>query len=141
MGEAGRQKTGATGASAGQGAGLRNVVAIIALFVLTLAVLAAVSLLAAKSPASCAVIHDCDGNTQSIPLDQDSTTKVTTRLGTNVVVVKVGVVCVSAADCPNHDCVQQGRISAANQQIICLPHEFYIEIIGNNSAEADVESR
>lgn len=79
---------------------------------------------AAKS----AVVKDSDNNEYVLDLSKDSTTVVSTELGTNLVVVENGTVRVSEADCPNHDCVDQGVISKAGQQIVCLPHKLTIDI-------------
>ncbi len=79
---------------------------------------------AAKS----AVMKDSDNNEYVLDLSKDSTTVVSTELGTNLVVVENGTVRVSEADCPNHDCVDQGAISKAGQQIVCLPHKLTIDI-------------
>ena len=85
---------------------------------------------AAKS----AVVKDSDNNEYVLDLSKDSTTVVSTELGTNVVVVENGTVRVSEADCPNHDCVNQGAISKAGQQIVCLPHKLTIDISDREAA-------
>ena len=85
---------------------------------------------AAKS----AVVKDSDNNEYVLDLSKDSTTVVSTELGTNLVVVENGTVRVSEADCPNHDCVDQGAISKAGQQIVCLPHKLTIDISDREAA-------
>ncbi len=85
---------------------------------------------AAKS----AVVKDSDNNEYVLDLSKDSTTVVSTELGTNLVVVENGTVRVSEADCPNHDCVNQGAISKAGQQIVCLPHKLTIDISDREAA-------
>lgn len=85
---------------------------------------------AAKS----AVVKDSDNNEYVLDLSKDSTTVVSTELGTNLVVVENGTVRVSEADCPNHDCVNQGPISKAGQQIVCLPHKLTIDISDREAA-------
>ncbi|MFR7670942.1 MAG: NusG domain II-containing protein [Collinsella sp.] len=45
------------------------------------------------------------------------------RLGTNLIEIKDGRVHVEEADCPNQDCVHQGWVDAAEEQIVCLPHK------------------
>ena len=85
---------------------------------------------AAKS----AVVKDSDNNEYVLDLLKDSATVVSTELGTNLVVVENGTVRVSEADCPNHDCVNQGAISKAGQQIVCLPHKLTIDISDREAA-------
>ena len=84
-----------------------------------------------------AIVHDGDGNTHELSLSEDSTTTVKTSLGTNVVEVRDSAVFVSSADCDNHDCMRQGSIDAPGRQIICLPHQLWIEIV----AEGDEGGR
>lgn len=91
-----------------------------------------------------AVVHDGDGGTRELPLAQNSETAIATSLGTNVVVVESGTVYVREADCPNHDCVHQGRIDTPGQQVVCLPHQLWIEVVASGDGGAgglDVTSR
>ena len=78
--------------------------------------------------AKSAVVKASDGTEYVLDLSKDSTTTVSTSLGSNVVVVQNGAVHVEEADCSNHDCVNQGSISKAGQQIVCLPHQLTISI-------------
>lgn len=77
-----------------------------------------------------AIVHDADGNTYDLPLNQNTTITVSTNLGTNQITVEEGEVYVSASDCDGHNCMRQGHISAAvaTKQLICLPHKLWIEI-------------
>ncbi len=89
------------------------------------------------------LIHDGDGATTELPLDVNDVRTITTSKGTNVVVVEDGTVRVDQADCPNQDCVDQGEISEVGRQIICLPHELWVEIVNSdkgteeNGSDAD----
>ena len=51
--------------------------------------------------------------------------------GTNTISVEQGRIRVSAADCPDRVCVNQGWISNGTVPIICLPHRLVIEIVGD----------
>ena len=89
-----------------------------------------------------AVVHASDGSEYVMPLDKDDVLVVSTSEGTNTIQVKGGEVSVSDADCPNHDCVNQGAISHAGQQIVCLPHKLTVDISDKEaSAEYDVMGR
>lgn len=95
----------------------------------------------AAQSARVAVIHDANGATYEMPLDRDDVLTVTTDLGTNVITVQDGSVYVSEANCPNHDCMEQGAISSVDRQIVCLPHKLWIEIIGQDgNGNADTDS-
>ena len=50
--------------------------------------------------------------------------------GSNTVLVEPGRIRVSAADCPDHICVDQGFISDGTVPIVCLPHKLMISISG-----------
>lgn len=88
------------------------------------------------------LVHDADGVSHEISLSADSETTITTSLGTNVVAVRDGAVCVIEADCDNHDCIRQGSIDAPGQQIICLPHRLWIEVVadGGSAGQMDVDA-
>ena len=75
-----------------------------------------------------AVVHDSDGETHQLPLDHDAQLTVTTDKGTNVI----------DADCDGHDCIQQGAISMPGTQIICLPHQLWIEIVENGQPQGEM---
>ena len=81
------------------------------------------------------VIRDGAQNVYELPLGQDVTKTITTDLGINVIEIKDGRVHVEEADCPNQDCVHQGWIDAAGQQIVCLPHKLTVDIV-DEGAEA-----
>lgn len=86
-------------------------------------------------------ITDGEGNVYEMPLYENATKTVTTSLGTNVVEVKDGQVRVREADCPNQDCVNQGWIGSSAQQIVCLPHKLYVDVVGGSSSGVDVVGR
>lgn len=48
----------------------------------------------------------------------------------NELVIENGEVFVRDANCSNHLCIMQGRISRPGQTIICLPHRMTAEIVG-----------
>lgn len=89
-----------------------------------------------------AIVHDGDGGTHELPLSEDAELVVTTSRGTNVVVVEGGAVRVREADCDNLDCVRQGEVDAPGRQVICLPHELWIEVVaeGGESGRMDVNA-
>ncbi len=85
-----------------------------------------------------AVVHDSDGETHQLPLDHDAQLTVTTDKGTNVIAVQNGEVVMVDADCDGHDCIQQGAISMPGTQIICLPHQLWIEIVENGQPQGEM---
>lgn len=113
----------------------RDVVALCALVVLAIALIAW-QLVVRERDGSYAVVHDGDGGVTRLSLAEDSQTTIQTSLGSNVVVVEDGAVHVGDADCPNLDCVRQGAISSPGQQIICLPHRLWIEVVDSASDES-----
>ena len=113
-----------------------NVVAVLVIVAVALAVAAAANALGSAVDARTAVIQDANGNTFTMPLSQDDVLTVASSAGTNVIEVQAGKVRVSEADCPNQDCVEQGWISKAGQQIVCLPHKLVVNITDEDAASA-----
>jgi len=87
-----------------------------------------------------ALVHDGEGDVYELPLDRDDTLTVTTSLGTNVIEVRDGTVHMADADCPNRTCLQAHPLSSPGAQIICLPHQLWIEVVpqGAEGGEMDV---
>ena len=113
-----------------------NVIAVLVITALALAAATAANALGNAVDARTAVIQDADGNTFAMPLSKDDVLTVASSAGTNVVEVQSGKVRVSEADCPNQDCVDQGWISNAGQQIVCLPHKLVVNITDEDAASA-----
>lgn len=113
-----------------------NVIAVLIITALALAAATAANALGNAVDARTAVIQDADGNTFAMPLSKDDVLTVASSAGTNVIEVQSGKVRVSEADCPNQDCVEQGWISNAGQQIVCLPHKLVVNITDEDTASA-----
>ena len=119
------------------------VVVIIALAVVASFSIASYSSARVEPSGLTAVVHAAHGETYRLPLDTDTVVIVETDLGMNEVAVENARIRVTRSDCKNHDCMRQGAIYTPAQRIICLPHEFYIEIVGarvtDGSAKASAE--
>lgn len=121
-----------------------NLILVVVIAAVACAGLLATRLIGANTDADTAtvVIRDGAQNVYELPLGQDVSKTVTTDLGTNVIEIKDGRVRVEEADCPNQDCVHQGWIDAAGQQIVCLPHKLTIDIVDEGAtATYDVVGR
>jgi hypothetical protein len=58
--------------------------------------------------------------------------------GRNVLVIKDGVAYLSEASCPDHLCMNMGKIKNVGQSVICLPNRVVVAIKGNSTdAEYD----
>lgn len=55
---------------------------------------------------------------------------ISTEYGHNTVHVEPGAISVSDADCPDHICVYQGKLTGSGIPIICMPHRLVIDIEG-----------
>ncbi len=91
---------------------------------------------AANADDRIAVITDSEGATQRIPLSENGSYPVETALGTNVVAIENGEVHMDSADCPGHDCINQGAIGSAGEIIVCLPHKLIVSIEGGTDEGA-----
>lgn len=65
--------------------------------------------------------------------------KFKTKLGTNKVLVKDGKVWVQESNCPDQICVHMAPIEKVGETIICLPHEFLVEIKADKKAPDDLD--
>ena len=112
-----------------------NLILVLAIAAIACVGLAATRLMGANTNADTAtvVIRDGEQNVYELPLNQNTTKTVTTDLGTNLIEIKDGRVHVEEADCPNQDCVHQGWIDAAGEQIVCLPHKLTVDIVDESA--------
>ena len=83
---------------------------------------------AANQGGPAVLVHDADGKVHRLPLTEDGQLRVSTSLGWNVITVEDGQAYVSESNCDGHDCMRQGRISEPGMQLICLPHQLWVEV-------------
>ena len=79
-----------------------------------------------------AVITDNSEKTvlETFDLSQDTTYTISTEpQGMNVLNIQDGTVWISEADCPNQDCIKQGKISMNGEMLVCLPHRITVSIV------------
>lgn len=55
----------------------------------------------------------------------------------NTVRIADGQAFMLEADCPDHQCIKQGRISHTHETVTCLPNRVVIEIQGGQASEID----
>jgi len=84
-------------------------------------------------------IHDGNGQTYELPLSKDGSLTVETSLGTNVIAVRDGAAFMAEANCPKGDCLRQHAISAHGQQLICLPHQLWVEIVETGAPDGELD--
>ena len=84
-------------------------------------------------------IHDADGGVQELPLAEDGTITVESSQGRNVVAVRGGAALMLEADCPHGDCLHQQPISAPGQQLICLPHQLWVEVVEQGGPDGQLD--
>lgn len=77
---------------------------------------------------------------ESLSLEIDQETTVTTDLGFNTVVVKDGEAYISRADCKDQLCTRMNPINQEGAFIVCLPHHVHIEIESHEEVEIDAIS-
>jgi hypothetical protein len=70
----------------------------------------------------------------TLPLSVDQQITVTGHHGENVVTVKAGKIAVTAADCPDHYCMERGYC-AGGTQIVCLPNRLVIRFVGEQKLD------
>ncbi len=58
--------------------------------------------------------------------------EIETEYGYNKLHIERGAISITEADCRDHICVAQGRVSTAGVPIVCLPHRLTVEIEGGD---------
>ncbi len=114
----------------------KNVLIIGVLVAVVVIAFVAMQVIGATSTARTVKVTDGQGNVYALSLSDNIEKTITSDLGTNVVKVSGGKVCVEEADCPNQDCVNQGWISEVGQQIVCLPHKLIVEITDQDGSSS-----
>lgn len=71
-------------------------------------------------------------HTLDLSVNQELT--VTTDSGINTVTVRDGKIAVTAADCPDHYCMDRGYC-AGGSQIVCLPNRLVIRFLGGETVD------
>lgn len=70
----------------------------------------------------------------TLPLDEDTTLRIESDGGYNLLVVKGGAAYIESADCPGGDCIRHGKIAPdtpLNLRLIsCLPHAVTVYLKG-----------
>jgi hypothetical protein len=80
-------------------------------------------------------VHDQEFGRYSINTDQ--TIEIPADVGTNVLVIKDGKAKMISADCPDQICVNHNAIFYNHDQIVCLPNEIIVEVVGGVESETD----
>lgn len=73
-------------------------------------------------------IYKGDTLIETYPLNENGVYDIKTSNGFNRVVIKLGIVYIEEADCPDKLCVKQGKVSKSGESIICLPHKVVVKI-------------
>ncbi len=77
------------------------------------------------------LIQTCDlDKNQRIPIKTED--KVT-----NVLVISNHQAYMQEADCPDHLCMKQGKISYGGESIVCLPNRVVIQVVSPEKADYD----
>ena len=72
---------------------------------------------------------------KTVDLNKDQEFVVESPLGSNTVTVRDGKIAVTAADCPDHYCVERGFCDGG-AQIVCLPHRLIIKFVGASEVDS-----
>ena len=74
---------------------------------------------------------------KTVDLNRDQTFTVQSDYGSNTVTVRSGKIAVTAADCPDHHCMQRGYCDGG-AQIVCLPNRLVIKFVGEQEVDSVV---
>lgn len=87
------------------------------------------------------VVVSVDGKkTAEYPLKKDATYELSgSHLGTNTLVIKSGKAYISEANCPDKQCMKQGKISRAGEMLVCLPNRVVVKIVDSKKDEPVID--
>lgn len=66
-------------------------------------------------------------------LDEDRTVDIDSH---NRLVIRDGEAFMEWADCPDGDCLRQGKLDKTGGSIVCLPHRVVITVAGDSGVDA-----
>lgn len=101
------------------------------LFLLLLFAAIALQLRGGAAPGMVANIYQDGVCIRSVDLSQvteHETYTVESSLGTNLIQIEPGKICVLEADCPDQVCVRSGWLADSAAPIVCLPHRLVIRL-------------
>lgn len=58
--------------------------------------------------------------------------------GTNILRIKDGTACLTKANCPDHLCVNQGKISKSGETITCLPNRLTVTVYSADGSDVEL---
>lgn len=58
--------------------------------------------------------------------------------GTNILRIEDGKAYLVSANCPDHLCVKQGKISKSGETITCLPNRLTVTVYGSDEGEIEL---
>lgn len=58
--------------------------------------------------------------------------------GTNILRIKDGTACLIKANCPDHLCVNQGKISKSGETITCLPNRLTVTVYSADKSDVEL---
>ena len=67
------------------------------------------------------------------PLDEDRVVTVRNKGHINKITIKDGNAQMTFSNCPNHDCLRQGKIKDGSKNIVCLPNKVVVEVVSQES--------
>jgi len=74
------------------------------------------------------VVVTVDGEEYArLPLDEDTQLTITSKNGTNVLIIKDGEAYISEASCPDKICVSTGKADEV-KSIVCLPNRVTVRV-------------
>ncbi len=112
-----------------------DIILIGALCIITLTIFLIFELTKSKGNYVSVVIDGKEVATYS--LNTDGQYKLGNEEEYNTLVIENGSAYISKASCPDKLCVNQGKISYNNEQLVCLPNNTIISLISKTEPETD----
>lgn len=87
------------------------------------------------------VVVKVDGKQYGIySVETNRSIRIPTSEGMNELVIEDGTVYMKDADCPDRLCVKHGKLTGAQDSIVCLPHKVVVTLKKTHTGEGDMDA-
>lgn len=112
-----------------------DIILIITLF--AICSIAFLVMLLARNDGAYAVVIINGQETESYPLNEDITVRLSNGDGYNILTIKDGYAWIDSASCPDKLCVKKHKVCYNGESLVCLPNKTTVKIVSKINPETD----
>lgn len=91
----------------------------------------------ARNEGAYAVVIINGQETESYPLNEDMTVKLSNGDGYNILTIEDGYARIESASCPDKLCVKKYKVCYNGESLVCLPNKTTVKIVSKINPETD----